>query len=65
MEPHSFAMLGGGTLLMNRKNNSGGSDDQMDGFLYMTFHGAHESGLGKEKGINVTVRIFNCKCHYN
>ncbi len=26
LEPHSFAILGGGALLMDRKDNSGGPD---------------------------------------
>ncbi len=57
LEPHSFAMLGGGALLMNRKDKSGGPDDDLDGFLYIAFHGAHEGGLGKDKGIGAMVEL--------
>ncbi len=57
LEPHSFAMLGGGALLMNRKDNSGGPNDKMDGFLYIAFHGAHNGGLGKDQGIGGMIEL--------
>ncbi len=57
LEPHSFAILSGGALLMDRKDNSGGPDDKMDGFLHLSWHGAHDGGLGKDKGIGASIEI--------
>lgn len=57
LEPHSFAVLSGGALLMDRKNESGGPDDSMDGFLHMFWHGAHDGGIGKDKGIGASLDI--------
>ena len=57
LEPHSFAILGGGALLMDRKCDSGGPDDSMDGFLHMSWHGAHDGGIGKDKGIGAMIEI--------
>ena len=57
LEPHSFAILAGGALLMDWKENSGGPDDAMDAFLRMSWHGAHNSGPGKDKGIGTRIEI--------
>jgi hypothetical protein len=53
-EPHSFAALSGGALLVNRKTGDGGPDDRLDGFLDFTWHGAHtnEGGVGKAPDIH-------------
>lgn len=42
---------------MDRKNESGGPDDSMDGFLHMFWHGAHDGGIGKDKGIEASLDI--------
>ncbi len=42
---------------MNRKDDSGGPDDKMDGFLHIAFHGAHDGGLGKDQGIGAMVEL--------
>ena len=57
LEPHSFALLGGGALLMDRDEDSGGSDKRMSGFLHMSWHGAHDGGLGNDKGLGATIEI--------
>jgi hypothetical protein len=49
--------LGGGALLMDRKDDSGGPDDKMDGFLHLSWHGAHDGGLGEDKGIGARIEI--------
>ncbi len=61
LEPHSFAHIGGGALLYDRKEDSGQPHDDMGGFLYFGWHGAHheEGGEGKYPDINVNVRIAN------
>jgi hypothetical protein len=57
LEPHSFATLSGGAMLMDRKDRSGGPDDNMDGFLYLLWHGAHDAGEGTDREIGVIVDI--------
>ena len=57
LEPHSFAVIDGGALLINREDDSGGPDDNMDGFLSITWHGAHDGGVGKDRDIGATVQI--------
>ncbi len=47
LEPHTFIVLSGGSCLMDRKEDSGGPDDSMDGFLHLTWHGAHDDGEGR------------------
>jgi hypothetical protein len=59
LEPHSFAVLEGGALLMNRKTNSGGPDDKMEGFLCLSWHGAHDGGIGKDRAIGAFIEIVN------
>ena len=50
-------MLGGGALFLNRNRDSGGPDDRMDGYLSLTWHGAHEEGEGKDRDIYSVVQI--------
>jgi hypothetical protein len=57
LEPHSFAILGGGALLMDREDDSDGPDEKMAGFLHLSWHGAHDGGLGKDKGISASIEI--------
>ena len=57
LEPHSFAILAGGALLMNRKEKFGAPDDKMDGFLHLSWHGAHDGGQGKDREIGTAVHI--------
>lgn len=47
-EPNSMAILTGGAMLINRKTGDGGPDDRLDGFLDITWHGAHtnDGGIG-------------------
>lgn len=56
-EPNSFAVLAGGAFLMDRKKDSGGPDDRMDAYLSLTWHGAHDEGKGKDRGIYETIEI--------
>jgi hypothetical protein len=43
-EPHQFVVLSGGGIKMDRRKRSGGPSDDIDGFLDLTFHGAHDGG---------------------
>ncbi len=50
-EPHSFAALSFGALLMDRKKDLGGPSPNMDGYLGLTWHGAHDGGQGEEREV--------------
>lgn len=57
LEPNSFAALSGGALLMDRQINSGGPDDRLDGFLNLTWHGAHDHGVGEQRDVFAQINI--------
>ena len=57
LEPHSFAVLSGGALLMDREEDYGSADDNMDGYLELLWHGAHDGGEGKNREIGARVQI--------
>lgn len=42
---------------MNREDDSGGPDDNLDGYLDIVWHGAHDRGEGKDREIGATVQI--------
>ena len=52
-----MAILIGGALLMDRTNDSGRMSDDLDGFLTLTWHGAHDTGVGKDRGIYASVDL--------
>ena len=56
-EPHTFVSLSGGAFLMDRKEDFGEPSDDMDGFLHVGWHGAHDNGEGdhRETGGHVSV----------
>jgi len=58
-EPNSMAILEAGALLMNRVTDDGASDDSMDGFLHIVWHGAHlrDKGLGEFPNIYEHIPI--------
>src|SRR6266508_2289157 len=49
LEPHSFAVLTGGALIMDRRRRNGRMDDALDGFLDLVWHGSHDGGEGQER----------------
>jgi len=59
-EPHSFAVLNAGALLMNREEGSGEMSDDLDGYLTMYWHGAHQedNGQGVDPEIGCAVDII-------
>ena len=57
LEPHSMAILSGGANLMDRKRCNGWPDDRMDGFLEITWHGAHDTGIGEDRDIYCTIDL--------
>jgi hypothetical protein len=56
-EPHSFAVLDGGALLMNRKKDEGGPSPNMDGFLNFIWHGAHDGDIGIDSEVDALLPI--------
>jgi hypothetical protein len=56
-EPHSFAVLDGGALLINRRTGDGGPDDRLDGFFDLTWHGAHKDEGGKGEYSDIIARV--------
>ncbi len=56
-EPHSMAILCGGAILMDRAARSGGPSDDLDGFLDLSWHGAHDGGAGIDPDIYVNVSL--------
>lgn len=48
-EPHTFVSLDAGAMLMDRREKSGGPSKDMDGYLYLGWHGAHDGGDGDVK----------------
>ena len=53
LEPHSFAYLDCGALLMDRNEDSGGPSNDMDAYFSIGWHGAHpeDGGIGKNPNI--------------
>ena len=49
LEPNRFVALLGGGLLMDRKNDSGGPSDLIDGFLDLAWHEAHGPDLDEHE----------------
>ena len=58
-EPNSFAHIGGGALLFDREEDYGRVDDDMEGYLYIAWHGAHceEGGRGEDSDTEASVQI--------
>ena len=59
LEPHSFAHINGGALLMDRTRRNGLPDERMDGFLSLTWHGAHDGGRGANPDVYVVSSIVD------
>ena len=57
-EPHSMAILTAGAVLMDRAKDSGGPSDDLDGFLALHWHGAHNGGQGKDADVFCGVDII-------
>ena len=59
LEPHSMAIFAGGALYAGRKR---GVPDELEGFTHITWHGAHDNGLGDDRDIYTAVD-FARDCH--
>lgn len=56
-EPHSFAVLSGGALLMEPAGDTGGPDDNMEGYLSILWHGVHGEGEGEHQEIYKKIDV--------
>ena len=57
LEPHSMAILAVGALRTDRKKKCSQSSDDLDGFLSLIWHGAHNGGRGHDKDIGCIVDV--------
>ena len=57
-EPHSMAILTAGAMLMDRAEDSGGPSNDLDGFLALHWHGAHNGGKGQHGDVFCGVDII-------
>jgi len=53
-----MAILEAGALFMNRKNDSGGPSERMDGYLGLLWHGAHDGGKGRNREVCCRLDIM-------
>ena len=59
LEPHSMAIFSGGAMYLGKKK---GVPDGLEGFVGLTWHGAHDTGLGDDRDIFTRVD-FARDCH--
>ena len=53
-EPHSMVVLEGGACLNTKRLGVSGPDKNMEGFLSLHWHGAHDKGQGKQRDVYLT-----------
>jgi hypothetical protein len=54
LEPHSMAIFAGGSVYTGRKR---GIRDELDGFASITWHGAHDTGIGDDREIYTSTDV--------
>ncbi|MEW6753941.1 MAG: hypothetical protein AB1505_23615 [Candidatus Latescibacterota bacterium] len=54
-----MAILTAGALLMDREQGTGTMSDRLDGFLSLTWHGAHDGGSGAHRDADCTVYVVD------
>ena len=59
LEPHSMAIFSGGSIYCGKKR---GIPDELEGYTKITWHGAHDSGIGDDRNIYTSVD-FACECN--
>ncbi|MBI4529015.1 MAG: hypothetical protein HY695_34895 [Deltaproteobacteria bacterium] len=58
LEPHSMAIVNLSAVLMtNRKTRAGSMSDDLEGFLRLIWHGAHNGGTGPDAGTEGSLDI--------
>ena len=54
-----MAIVTAGALLMDREKGTGTMSDNLDGFLSLTWHGAHDGGSGEYREAHCTVYVID------
>lgn len=57
-----MVILAGGAMFMDSKRVNGGLHERMDGFVNLTWHGAHGPGVGDYRNIFASVDVAR-DCH--
>ena len=57
LEPHSMAIVEGGACWSDKASNVSGPAKQMEGFLYLAWHGVHDGGTGPDADVFAVVDI--------
>ena len=52
-----MATIDAGALKFNRKRTIGGPSEDLDGFLALCWHGAHDHGAGTDRDVIVDLEI--------
>jgi hypothetical protein len=52
LEPHSMAIFAGGSIYAGGRR---GIPDELEGFASITWHGAHDGGIGDDRDIYVST----------
>jgi hypothetical protein len=57
-EPHSMASISAGALLLlDKREDYWGPSEDMNGYLYLNWHGAHDGGEGKYREMYLSFDI--------
>jgi endogenous inhibitor of DNA gyrase (YacG/DUF329 family) len=54
LEPHSMAIFSGGAMYLGKKK---GVPDDLEGIAGVTWHGAHDNGVGGDRDIYTSVDL--------
>ena len=57
LEPHSFVVLSGGALLRAPDGKSASMSSSLMGFLDLSWHGAHDNGIGEYRNRDAVVPL--------
>ena len=56
-EPHSMVIFAGGATFSGLKRVKAGSHNQLESFVSITWHGAHDTGIGTDRDIHTCVDL--------
>ncbi len=57
LEPHSMAILSGGALTKKGRDHYSGPSNNLNAYLSLTWHGAHDKGEGNDREIGYVLNI--------
>jgi hypothetical protein len=58
-EPHTFVILSGGSLSKDSNKSYSAPTKELKGFLYLLWHGAHDSGEGDKRDTGIIYPLAN------